>query len=100
MNLPGDDMRDVIETAKILSVLPIQIVKLHSLYVPKGSRLYKEFEEGKVSMCSAEEYLERLVTFISYVRSDMDRTTIQPCTKRRCVIFKLGNQLVEIKRPV
>lgn len=71
LNLPGDDMRDVIETAKILSVLPIQIVKLHSLYVPKGSRLYKEFEEGKVSMCSAEEYLERLVIFISYVRSDM-----------------------------
>ena len=71
LNLPGDDMRDVIETAKILSVLPVQIVKLHSLYVPKGSRLYKEFEEGKVSMCSAEEYLERLVTFISYVRSDM-----------------------------
>ena len=71
LNLPGDDIRDVIETAKILSVLPVQIVKLHSLYVPKGSRLYKEFEEGKVSMCSVEEYLERLVTFISYVRSDM-----------------------------
>ena len=50
LNLPGDDMRDVIETAKILSVLPVQIVKLHSLYVPKGSRLYKEFEEGKISM--------------------------------------------------
>ena len=71
LNLPGDDMRDVIETAKILSALPVQIVKLHSLYVPKGSRLYKEFESGKVVMCSAEEYLERLVTFICYVREDM-----------------------------
>ena len=71
LNLPGDDMRDVIETAKILSALPIHIVKLHSLYVPKGSRLYKEFKEGKVEMCSAQEYLERLVTFICYVRKDM-----------------------------
>ena len=71
LNLPGDDMRDVIETAKILSALPVQIVKLHSLYVPKGSRLYKEFESGKVVMCSSEEYLKRLVTFICYVRKDM-----------------------------
>lgn len=71
LNLPGDDMRDVIETAKILSALPTKIVKLHSLYVPKGSRLYKEFEEGKVEMCSAQQYLERLVTFICYVRKDM-----------------------------
>lgn len=71
LNLPGDDMRDVIETAKILSALPIQIVKLHSLYVPKGSKLYEDFASGKVSMCSAEEYLQRLVTFISYVRDDM-----------------------------
>lgn len=71
LNLPGDDMTDVIETAKILSALPVQIVKLHSLYVPKGSRLYEEFESGKVKMCSAEEYLKRLVTFICYVRKDM-----------------------------
>lgn len=71
LNLPGDDMMDVIETAKILSALPIHIVKLHSLYVPKGSKLYEEFESGKVTMCSAQEYLERLVTFICYVRKDM-----------------------------
>ena len=71
LNLPGDEMIDVIETAKILSALPVQIVKLHSLYVPKGSKLYEEFESGKVTMCSAQEYLERLVTFICYVREDM-----------------------------
>ena len=71
LNLPSDDMRDVIETAKILSALPVQIVKLHSLYVPKGSTLYGEFASGKVSMCTAEEYLERLVAFICYVREDM-----------------------------
>lgn len=71
LNLPGDDMMDVIETAKILSALPVHIVKLHSLYVPKGSKLYEEFASGNVTMCSAQEYLERLVTFICYVRKDM-----------------------------
>ena len=50
LNLPGDDMTDVIETAKILSALPVQIVKLHSLYIPKGSKMYEEYKEGKITL--------------------------------------------------
>ena len=71
LNLPGDDLEDCIETAKILSALPVQIVKLHSLYIPKGSRLYEEYEHGKITLCSKEEYIKRLVTFVCYVRKDM-----------------------------
>ena len=71
LNLPGDTLEDSIETAKILSALPIRSVKLHSLYVPKGSRLYQDFEHGKITLCSKEEYLDRLTAFICYVRSDM-----------------------------
>ena len=44
-------MTDVIETAKILSALPVQIVKLHSLYIPKGSKMYEEYKEGKITLC-------------------------------------------------
>ena len=71
LNLPGDDMTDVIETAKILSALPVQIVKLHSLYIPKGSKMYEEYKEGKITLCDPKEYLDRLVNFICYVRKDM-----------------------------
>jgi radical SAM protein (TIGR01212 family) len=71
LNLPGDDMTDVIETAKIVSALPVQIVKLHSLYIPEGSRLYREYENGKITLCTKEEYLNRLVEFICHVREDM-----------------------------
>lgn len=71
LNLPGDTMLDVLETAKIVSALPVNIVKLHSLYIPKGSALYREYEHGKIVLCSKEEYLERLLEFICYVRDDM-----------------------------
>lgn len=47
LNLPGDDMTDVIETAKILSALPVQIVKLHSLYIPKGSKCMRSIKKEK-----------------------------------------------------
>ena len=71
LNLPGDSMEDVIETAKIVSALPVQIVKLHSLYIPKGSTLYEEYEHGKITLCTEEEYLNRLTEFICHVRKDM-----------------------------
>ena len=37
LNLPQDTMRDALETAKILSALRINIVKLHSLYIAKNT---------------------------------------------------------------
>ena len=35
LNLPGDTMDDAEESARILSTLPISMVKMHSLYIPK-----------------------------------------------------------------
>ena len=37
LNLPGDDLIDTIETAKILSVLKIEQVKIHSLYIMENT---------------------------------------------------------------
>ncbi len=71
LNLPWDDMEDVIEAAKVLSVLPVTMVKAHSLYIPKDCALYKDYIGGKITICSKEEYLERLVQFIIHLRKDM-----------------------------
>ena len=71
LNLPGDDMRDVIETAKILSVLPVQIVKAHSLYIAKNTKLCEAYENGTISLCKKEEYLNRLILFLEYLRPDI-----------------------------
>lgn len=71
LNLPGDTMEDVRESAKILSVLPVQMVKLHSLYIPKDCSMYEEYENGRITICSKEEYMERLVQFIIHLRDDI-----------------------------
>ena len=64
LNLPGDEMDDSIETAKILSALPVQIVKAHSLYIAKDTRLCDDYENGTISLCKKEEYLNRLILFL------------------------------------
>jgi radical SAM protein (TIGR01212 family) len=47
LNLPWDDITDVIETAKLLSALGIEYVKLHSLYVVRGTALVDMYEKGR-----------------------------------------------------
>ena len=71
LNLPGDTMEDAKESARILSALPIEMVKLHSLYVSKDSGLYEKYIRGEIEICSKEEYLERLAEFIALLRKDI-----------------------------
>ncbi len=71
LNLPGDTMEDVVETARLVSVLPVQIVKLHSLYIAANSEFGRQYACGELELCSAEEYLDRVAAFLQYVRPDM-----------------------------
>ncbi|WP_286152162.1 TIGR01212 family radical SAM protein [Sporofaciens musculi] len=67
LNLPNDELSDTIETAKILSALRVQTVKAHSLYLAKGTALCDAYERGEVTICSKEEYLKRLASFLDYL---------------------------------
>ena len=70
-DLPWDDRLDVVEAAKLVSVLPVTEVKLHSLFVVKGTRLAEEFEAGRVRLLPLDEYIHRVVLFLAYVRPDI-----------------------------
>lgn len=67
LNLPGDTKEDAIETAKILSALHTHTVKLHSLYVAKNTRLCEAYENGTITLCGKEEYIDRLICFLEYL---------------------------------
>lgn len=71
LNLPGDDMRDTIETAKIMSALHIDIVKLHSLYIAKNTKLSKQYNDGTIKVCSKEEYIDRVIAFLTHLSPDI-----------------------------
>lgn len=71
LNLPGDTMTDAIETAKILSALRIPVVKIHSLYIAKNTQLCEAYENGTITLCSKEEYIERLISFLEHINPEM-----------------------------
>ena len=71
LNLPGDSMVDIVETAKILSVLKVEQVKIHSLYIMENTEMGRLYKENKIALISKDEYLERVITFLEYLNKDI-----------------------------
>lgn len=71
LNLPGDDMTDSIETARVLSALKVNTVKIHSLYIAKNTKMCEDFERGRISVCTKEEYIERVIAFLENLSPDI-----------------------------
>ena len=65
---PEDSIQRVMEDdLKKPSELGVDIVKLHSLYIARNTRLCEWYENGKITVCSKEEYFERVVTFLEQI---------------------------------
>jgi radical SAM protein (TIGR01212 family) len=67
LNLPWDDDDDAVEGAKILSALGVEYVKLHSLYVVRGTILGKMYEQGEFQIISLDDYVRRVVAFLEHL---------------------------------
>lgn len=67
LNLPWDNRLDTIENAKIISSLGIDEIKLHSLYIVKGTKLGDQYEKKEIEIISKEEYMERVIIFLEYL---------------------------------
>lgn len=67
LNLPWDDEADVIESAKLMSVLEMDYVKLHALYILKDTQMGLAYEKGDINMIDLEAYKERVKLFLRYL---------------------------------
>lgn len=64
LNLPWDVMDDVTENAKLLSALGVEYVKLHSLYVVRGTVLGDMYEKGEIEIIPLDDYVDRVAEFL------------------------------------
>lgn len=71
LNLPWDDIVDVIENAKFVSAMKVDYVKLHALYIEKGTVMAEQYEKGEIEICSVEEYEQRVITFLEYLSPEI-----------------------------
>jgi radical SAM protein (TIGR01212 family) len=66
LGLPGESKEMIINSAKTISALPLDILKIHQLQILKGTALAKTAEQ--VRTFSLDEYIELLADFIEHLR--------------------------------
>lgn len=64
LGLPGETKEMMMETARFIADQPLGGVKIHSLYVTKGTELAKMYLAGEFKCMEREEYIETLIDFL------------------------------------
>jgi radical SAM protein (TIGR01212 family) len=65
LGLPGEGRTEMLETARGLAALDIQAVKLHLLYVVRGTPLASLYSSGAYRCLSREEYVDLVCEFLT-----------------------------------
>jgi hypothetical protein len=71
IGLPGEGMDDYVSTARTISSLPITDIKIHLLYVVRGTPLEKMYQSGEYTPLSQKEYTRAVAQFIGHLREDI-----------------------------
>lgn len=67
LGLQNETKEDMLETARKLSDLRINGVKIHLLHILRGSTLERLYMEGKVKILEQDEYVELVCDFLEHI---------------------------------
>ncbi len=70
VGLPGEGFEDIKETTEYISRFSLFGLKIHSLYVARGTRLADMYESGEFTPISREEYVKSAVYILSHINPD------------------------------
>lgn len=71
LDLPWDSRIDIVEAAHILSLLGVDEIKLHSLYITKGTVLGDMYENDEIKILTEREYKDRVIDFLTHLNRDI-----------------------------
>ncbi len=98
LNLPWDDMTDVIECAKILSSLGVDQVKLHCLYILKDTPIAEMYLNDEFDMGSFYDYVDKVIAFLEHLHPDIAvQRIIGRAREEDCVFANYGTSWWKIK---
>ena len=71
LGLPGEHEEEILQQARQISRLPIQILKIHQLQVLRGTALAQYWKQCDCLISTPDEYLSLLAQYICRLRSDL-----------------------------
>lgn len=101
LNLPYDNMDDVVETARILTALKLEQVKIHSLYIMDNTVMGELYKEGKISLFSKDDYIDRVIKFLENLdKSIVVQRLIGRAPKENSLFVNWGMSWWKIKEEI
>ena len=67
LGLPGETQEDMIETAKVVSALQVDGVKIHSAHILRATLLEKMYRCGEYQVMELSEYVDMVCNFLEYL---------------------------------
>jgi hypothetical protein len=67
LGLPGESHEEMMETADALQALGIDGIKLHHLYIARGTVMETEYNAGEVKLFQPEEYVRTACDFLERI---------------------------------
>lgn len=71
LNLPWDDKIDVLEAANLMTLLGVDEVKLHSLYIVENTKMGQMYKNNEFEMDSLEDYIDNVILFLTHLDKDI-----------------------------
>lgn len=71
LNLPWDDFEDIIETAKVMTSLKLDTIKIHSLYILKNTEMGNQYIQKEFDVENVDSYVDKVVEFIKYTHPNI-----------------------------
>ncbi len=71
LGLPDEKRSDMLETAKAVAKMKIDGIKIHLLYVVKGTELEKLYQQGRYRCLEQGEYVDLVCDFLELIPQDM-----------------------------
>ncbi|OEU67577.1 MAG: TIGR01212 family radical SAM protein [Desulfobacterales bacterium PC51MH44] len=71
LGLPNEEKSHMLETAKAVANMEIDGIKIHLLYVVKGTKLDKLYRTGKYKCLEQQEYVDLVCDFLELIPKDM-----------------------------
>lgn len=71
LNLPGESIDEMMETAHAVARLPIQGLKIHMLHLLKKTPMMKMYHEGKLQFMDRDRYIQLIVDILEILPPEL-----------------------------
>jgi uncharacterized protein len=71
IGLPGETREDMLETARVIAMLPIQGIKIHLLLALMGTKMGDLYEQGKIFLLEKNEYVRIVCDILEILPPEM-----------------------------